>query len=374
MRAVGLITEYNPFHNGHLHHLRESLRLSGADVSVAIMSGHFLQRGEPALCDKWARAEMALAAGVDLVVELPLPWACSSAPDFARGGVQGLSRLGGVASLCFGSELGYLEPLQRCADFLAEEAESVAGQTAKLLRRGMTYPQARAVVLAAGTKTAPDAATLAAPNNILGIEYLKALKELPDSLAPLTIPRIGAGYHDLQPGQNGIASATGIRRQLAAGDPVDSLVPAPVAAILERALCSGQMFAAERYFEQLLGQIFRNTQELDRYWLVDDGIERRLLDGAERAADLEDLIACVKSRQLTRTRVQRLLVSVLLGLEKAAVRELLNAGPRYLHLLAPERPGEGLSRSNAQEPECTVDSEFLARLCDTQTPLRCRIA
>ena len=277
---------------------------------------------------------MALAAGVDLVVELPLPWACSSAPDFGRGGVQGLSRLGAVASLCFGSELGYLEPLQRCADFLAEEAESVAGQTAKLLRRGMTYPQARAVVLAAGTKTAPDAATLAAPNNILGIEYLKALKELPDSLAPLTIPRIGAGYHDLQPGQNGIASATGIRRQLAAGDPVDSLVPAPVAAILERALCSGQMFAAERYFEQLLGQIFRNSQELDRYWLVDDGIERRLLDGAERAADLEDLIACIKSRQLTRTRVQRLLVSVLLGLEKAAVRELLNVGPRYLHLLA----------------------------------------
>ena len=100
MRSVGLITEYNPFHNGHLHHLQSSLKLADAQVSVAVMSGHFLQRGEPALVDKWRRTEMALAAGVDIVIELPLPWACSSAPDFARGGVQALNALG-VDSLCF---------------------------------------------------------------------------------------------------------------------------------------------------------------------------------------------------------------------------------------------------------------------------------
>ena len=106
MRIVGLITEYNPFHNGHLHHLQESLRVADADASVAVMSGHFLQRGEPALLDKWARAEMALAAGVDLVLELPFSFACNSAPHFARGAVQSLNALGVVDALCFGSEAG----------------------------------------------------------------------------------------------------------------------------------------------------------------------------------------------------------------------------------------------------------------------------
>ena len=142
MKSVGLITEYNPFHNGHLYHLQESLLVTESDVSVAVMSGHFLQRGEPALADKWVRTEMALAAGVDLVVELPLPWACSSAPDFALGGVQALTALG-VESVCFGSEIGELAPLQECSDLLCRKADLVAAKTAKLLREGMNYPQAR---------------------------------------------------------------------------------------------------------------------------------------------------------------------------------------------------------------------------------------
>ncbi|NOQ52317.1 MAG: hypothetical protein GQ578_08905, partial [Desulfuromonadaceae bacterium] len=132
MRVVGLITEYNPFHNGHLHHLRESLKAADADVSVAVMSGHFLQRGEPALVDKWLRTEMALAAGVDLVIELPLPRACSSAPDFARGGVLALDALGGIDALCFGSEAGELEPLRSSAEQLVAKENLVRQKTAAL--------------------------------------------------------------------------------------------------------------------------------------------------------------------------------------------------------------------------------------------------
>ncbi|NIQ97403.1 MAG: nucleotidyltransferase family protein, partial [Desulfuromonadales bacterium] len=147
MRSVGLITEYNPFHNGHLHHLRESRRATGADVSVAVMSGHFLQRGEPALVDKWVRAEMAVAAGVDLVVELPLPWACNSAPYFALGAVQALNDLG-VDALCFGSEVGDLDVLKQCAGLLEEHETLVARRTEALLRRGINYPEARQQVLA----------------------------------------------------------------------------------------------------------------------------------------------------------------------------------------------------------------------------------
>jgi len=338
MKTVGLITEYNPFHNGHLHHLQESLHVTGADVSVAVMSGHFLQRGEPALVDKWARAEMALAAGVDLVVELPLPWAASSAPDFARGAVQALDALS-VDSLCFGSESGAIAPLQRCADFLCDHDSIVAQKTSELLRQGMSYPQARAQILAELLPEQLDSEALAAPNNILGIEYLKALQKLKSTISPATIQRIGAGYHDTKIGLNGIASATGIRKKLAEAEPVDDLLPSAVSQVLQRVMAAGGIFSADNYFRLLLAQAFRNPAELVNFWLVENGIENRLLSAAEKSPSLEELLVGLKSRQLTRTRIQRMLVSLLLGMDKKVVPQLFSAGPQYLHLLAVSKKG-----------------------------------
>lgn len=340
MRSVGLITEYNPFHNGHLHHLRESLRVADAEVSVAVMSGHFLQRGEPALVDKWQRAAMALAAGVDLVIELPLPWACSSAPDFARGGVQALTALGGVDALCFGSEAGELEPLQRCAEVLSAHAAEVAERTAELLREGVNYPQARARVLTGLLADKGDHDQLAAPNNILGIEYLKALRQTGSTIKPLTIQRIGAGFHQTSVGAGNIASATGIRKRLADRQQIDLLIPLPALGPLREALQAGQNSSAERYATLLLAQILRAPDDLSDYWLVENGIENRLLAVAEQATDLEGLTAGIKTRQFTRTRIQRLLASILLGIKKTAASQLFAAGPRYLHLLAVSRSGE----------------------------------
>ena len=157
MDAVGLITEYNPFHNGHLHHLRESRRESGAEVAVAVMSGHFLQRGEPALLDKWVRAEMALRAGVDVVVEIPFPFACNSAPHFARGAVQLLDAFGGaVTSLCFGSETGELGALQRCSDLLSRHETAIQPAPAPLPRQGPTFPAAPASARPGDSPRAPE--------------------------------------------------------------------------------------------------------------------------------------------------------------------------------------------------------------------------
>ncbi|WP_303720238.1 nucleotidyltransferase [Malonomonas rubra] len=340
MRAVGLITEYNPFHNGHLHHLRESLKASDARVAVAVMSGHFLQRGEPALIDKWSRAEMALAAGVDLVVELPLPWACSSAPDFAQGGVQALNALGRIDALCFGSESGQLQPLRKCAELLLKKNEDFAERTAQLLREGINYPQARAKLLTENLPDMLDAGALAAPNNILGIEYLKALQRTGSSIEPMTIQRIGAGYHDTEVGERNIASATGIRSLLAAGKAVDDLIPAEVIGPLHACLAAGARFVADRYFALLLAQILRAPERLAECWLVENGIENRLLEAAEVAGDLEELIDTIKTRQLTRTRIQRMLVSILLGIDKPLAVDLLAAGPRYLHLLGVSGKGE----------------------------------
>jgi len=358
MRTVGLITEYNPFHNGHLHHLRESLKVAEAQVSVAVMSGHFLQRGEPALVDKWRRTEMALAAGVDIVVELPLPWACSSAPDFARGAVQALDALGGVDALCFGSERGVLAPLQQFADFLHGQENTVTEKTSALLRKGVNYPQARSAVLADLLPGELDPSAIAAPNNILGMAYLKALRQTDSAIQPLTMQRIGAGFHEERVGEGGIASATGIRKRLAEGQAVDQLLPLPVWPVLQRAIDDGQHFFPDRYSLLVLAQILRDPARLTDCWLVENGIENRLQSVAEQATDLETLISGVKSRQLTRTRIQRLLVAILLGLQRDEATALLDAGPQYLHLLGASESGERFLASSRKRRSLPLIQNF----------------
>jgi len=357
MRTVGLITEYNPFHNGHLHHLKESKRVTESSVSVAVMSGHFLQRGEPALVDKWVRAEMALAAGVDLVVELPLPWAASSAPDFARGAVAALIALG-VDSLCFGSESGEIIALQRCAEFLIDHDDLVTEKTAELLRQGVNYPQARAQLAMELLPADLDPAILNAPNNILGIEYLKALCLLDGTLDVATIRRIGAGFHDLGPAANGIASATGIRNLLMQGKRVDELLPVAAGVLLHPYVTTGETLSTENYFRLLAAQIFRNGDRLIDCWLVDNGIENRLQHAAAEAATLEELLAGIKTRQFTRTRIQRILVSLLLEMERGVVSQLLAAGPFYLHLLAVNRKGEQFLASRRKQRTLPLVQNF----------------
>ncbi len=337
MRSVGLITEYNPFHNGHLHHLQESLAVTQSDVAVAVMSGHFLQRGEAALLDKWRRTEMALAAGVDIVVELPVPWACSSAPDFACGAVQALTALG-VDSLCFGSEAGEIAPLQRCSETLTERDDILEKETAQLLRHGVSYPLARQQAVEQFLAE-EDAALLVTPNNILGIEYLNAIRRSGSPVRPTTIKRVGAGYHDTHPGRNGIASATGIRNRLASGKDVEPFLPAAVFPSLRAAQSERALLFLPHYFRLLLGQIFSHSNTLTRYALVENGIENRLLDVAERAASMDELITGLKSRQLTRTRIQRLLVAIVLALDKGVVNSLFESGPLYLHLLGASSTG-----------------------------------
>jgi predicted nucleotidyltransferase len=361
MKAVGLITEYNPFHNGHLHHLRESKRLAGADVAVAVMSGHFLQRGEPALVDKWTRAQMALNAGVDLVVELPLPWACASAPDFARGGVQALDALG-VSALCFGSEAGSILELQDWARIELRHEDEIAGKTAGLLRQGLNYPTARAQVLGEYGLAQPE--RLAGPNNILGLEYIKELIRQGSAIDAMTLMRIGAGFHEPQP-IDGIASASGVRQFLRRGQSVAEFLPAPVYPLLREALETGQLYSEERYLPLLLSRIFQSAAELDRYWLIEDGIDRRILEAADRAADLDDLITQIKARHLTRTRVQRLLLALLLGIEKQTATELLTQKPAYLHLLAVSSTGQrflAATRKQRQLPLIQNFSRIIANL------------
>ncbi|AMV73199.1 nucleotidyltransferase [Desulfuromonas carbonis] len=330
MKSVGLITEYNPFHNGHLHHLAESRRQAEAEVAVAVMSGHFLQRGEPALFDKWLRTEMALAAGVDLVVELPFPFACNSAQHFARGAVQALDALG-VDALCFGSESGDLAALQRTTELLRADAAAIADGTAGLLRQGLTYPAARARVV---RDLAGEAAAriLATPNNILGLAYLRALAETGSAIQPLTIPRIGAGYHDTE-NRGDIASATGIRRQLAGGEPVLRFLPEAVQLPFFRALNRNAHLDEGHFHRLLLARILRGPKSLLGLYLVEEGVENRIFEAALSSRSYPELVDGIKSRHFTRTRVQRILAHLLNESQAGAMAEVLAAGPLYLHLL-----------------------------------------
>ena len=335
MKSVGLITEYNPFHNGHLHHLRESLRVTEAEVAVAVMSGHFLQRGEPALVDKWVRAEMALRSGVDVVVELPFPWACNSASQFALGAVRSLEALG-VDALCFGSEAGELVGLERCAELLLTEEARIAERTAHLLRRGINYPTARARCLA--ELGVADGELLATPNNILGIEYLKALRQIGAAIVPHTIPRIGAGFHE-ERAVGDIASATGIRHRLAQGEEVADFIPLPARAPFATALAAGHVLDVEHLYRLLLARLLRRAESLRGLYQVEAGIAERLYGAACVSDGYAELVAAVKSRHLTRTRVQRLLAYVLNEVTAEEMTAWLDSGPLYLHLLGATEKG-----------------------------------
>ncbi len=348
MRAVGLVTEYNPFHNGHLYHLQQSRRLADAEVTVAVMSGHFLQRGEAALCDKWRRTEMALAAGVDLVIELPYIFACNSAPYFARGAILCLDALGGIDSLCFGSELGDLAPLQRYADLLNQHNATILAQTQQLLRRGVVYPVARAEIMRGLSPDVDLTETLSAPNNILGIEYLRALAQTGSAIRALTIQRQGPGYHDLE-GQGAISSATGIRRKLKQHENVALYLPAAVGDLLQTVLDEAVIPDDDHHLRLLLARILRGADTLIRLYQVESGQENRLFDAAGKATTLGELIENIKARQLTRTRVQRMLCHVLNDVDAEVASQQLDRGPSYLHLLGSSEKGEKFLAATRKE-------------------------
>ncbi len=377
MRIVGLITEYNPFHNGHLYHLQESLRLADADASVAVMSGHFLQRGEPALVDKWVRSEMALAAGVDLVLELPFPFACNSAPYFAQGAIQTLNGLGVVDALCFGSETGKIEPLQTVSRLLVEQSATITSATQKLLRTGVSYPVARAEVLAE-MEPSLSKEMLASPNNILGIEYLKALQTTTSEIQPFTLKRLGAAYHSTDI-VGPIASATGIRKLIGEKSGVDDLIPSSCCEILKSALAGERSLNYDRVFDALQAFLLQEMESLSEIYQVEEGLGQRLVDASMTATSYPDLVDAIKSRQWTQTRIQRILSYVLLQITRSEMASYLDCGPLYLRVLGATEQGRKILAKSRKKRSLPMISDpargqaALRRFYGGQTDL-CRLA
>ena len=325
METAGIVAEYNPFHRGHAWHIAETRRRLGGDAPVVcVMSGHWVQRGECALADKWLRAALALDRGADLVVELPTPWAMASAESFARGAVALLAATGVVNVLSFGSETGELAPLEEAAAAL--DAPDYPERLRAALGRGLSFPAAR--------QEAAGAACLSAPNNNLGVEYLRSLRALGSTIRPLTVPRQGAGHDG--PAAGGYASASELRRLLRAGRGEE-------AAPYLTAPWSGEL-ADMQHIERAVLARLRTMGEGDWAALPDgggaEGLPSRLAKAAREAVSLEDFYARAKTRRYPHARLRRLALAAFLGL-RAAERP---AAPPYVRVLGLGGRGRALLR------------------------------
>lgn len=327
MQVCGVICEYNPFHKGHALHLQQARMLSGADYIVCVMSGSFTQRGVPARHDKWTRARMALSCGADLVLELPVRFACAPAPEFAAGGVGTLSGLGAVTHLSFGCEAESLPHIQAAARLLGEETPAFCAALREGLDRGLSYPQVRALAAEACSGAKGLGEAISRPNAALAIEYLRAL---PDSIKPVPVIREGSGYHDMQ--LSSLSSATAVRAALENGETEPALAAVPCPQLLREAETRGDVHVPEALTQALLYQLRTMTPEqLRQIDGMDEGLEYRFIAAARTAASREELIAAVKSRRYTHARLSRLCTRTLLGVSRQMRKTTVS--PSYARVL-----------------------------------------
>lgn len=336
MRAAGIITEYDPLHMGHVHLMAEARRLLGADTGIiCVMSGYYVQRGDFAIAGKFARAAAAVQSGADLVLELPVPWALSSAEGFAAGAVELLKAAGAVSRLVFGSESGDAAALLRCAEALC--SGDFPGALRRELKKGDSFPAARQRAVEA-LLPGEDAGALARPNDTLGVEYCKALRG--SGIRPLAVPRRGAG-HDSETAGGGFASASAIRSLLRRGEEERALslmAPAMAAAYREER-AAGRAPAGLWNCERAVLARLRFLEEAD--WaaldLGNEGLYRRFARAAGSAASLAELLEAVKTKRYPLARLRRTVLRAYLGLPPAPPER-----PAYLRVLAANRRGTAL--------------------------------
>lgn len=315
MKTVGIIAEYNPFHRGHEYQIRQIRKQTGAEHVIIVMSGDFVQRGTPAWTDKFLRTEMALAGGADLVFELPVHFSTASAEGFAQGGVSLLDSLGFVDGICFGSECGNLEALSQIAHFLVAQDARIHTKIQNRLAEGCTYPAARAEILSDAfpnlLRQIPGIFT--DPNNILAIEYLKALYRLDSPMTPVTITRQGAGYHERTPEQ-AFPSSTAIRSYYAqTGCLPEQGIPETIQALLQKYPdrfpmteddLSDMLYYKLRTMDDAALSICDMTPEL---W-------KRMQHQLPHYHTPSQFVDLIKTKGYTQTRIQRVLLHLLLDL------------------------------------------------------------
>ena len=337
MKTVGVIAEYNPFHTGHAWQLAQLRRRLGGDTAiVCAMSGNFVQRGDFAIVRKHARAEAAVRGGADLVLELPLPWATASAETFARGGVGVLAGTGVVETLAFGSECADAMRLARVADCLL--AEDFAAALRQELAGGDSFAAAR--MRAAERFCGADAAVLGNPNDILGVEYCKALRQWGGGIEPLALPRVGAAHDGA--GADGFASASGLRARLLRGEDAGAYLTGDMLWLYESERAAGRAPVRMGTAERAVLSKLRAMREEDfaAYDGGGEGLYRRFYDASRTAVSVEGLLRAVKTKRYAHARLRRMLLAAYLGIRSS---ERMGKVP-YLRVLAMNDTGKRLLR------------------------------
>ncbi len=385
MKAVGLVTEYNPFHNGHLYHLNKAMELTGADISVAVMSGDFVQRGEPAVLDKYTRTSMALNSGVNLVVELPVNYAVSSAESFAAGALKVLDYIK-ADSIAFGSESGDIERLSKLAHILCDNEDTLYKEISKYTANGISYAAARQKVVEKLTDK-DTAAMLTSSNNILAVEYLKAIIKNNYAIKPYTVQRQGDSYNDTDI-RSEYASATALRENLKA-DNISEYIPVKAGLILSSN--TNYIYPddiTEALFTRLLDILFASNYDKNvfienvmQYPDVSKEIAGRLYKSAmdmitrtvPQWAGSKDngtfsfgsLCEHIKTKEVPLSRIKRALVRITLGLDKKHMEKYANEP--YIRVLGFDKKGqEYLSyiRKTVEVPLITKTADYKEMLLD----------
>jgi len=378
MKVLGIVVEYNPFHNGHAYHLKKSIELTGADYVIAVMSGNFIQRGEPAIINKWARCRQALLCGVDLVIELPVVYAMASAEYFAFGAIKLLDSLGVTDFICFGSENGRIDDLEQIADILVKEPEEYKMLLKENISKGISYPSARdeslrAFLKKSGLQRNIPMEILKTSNNILGIEYLKALKQLKSSIKPYTILRINNSYNS-EKLSGEISSATSIRHSVKeylneAGKLLNTAEPGKLfhtafqdssghvsfsfqdampeasAKIMLQEFIHGRGPVLPNNFLQVLLAYLRMipSDKLKQHVYIGEGLENRIKEASGQSRTIEELINNICTKRYAKTRINRILFNTLIGVTSGDVKAFNeNGGPQYIRILGFNKKGREL--------------------------------
>lgn len=369
MKACGLIVEYNPLHNGHVYHIKEAKKLAGADCIIAVMSGSFLQRGEPAIIDKFHRTEAALSSGVDIVLELPYAYAVQSSEWFAKGSVRTLDAIG-VSSICFGSESGNIDGFMISHHLLKEKEPAYSKELKDHLKQGYSFPKA-STIAKQNVGLTSEGIDLTKPNNILGFSYVNTILNDRLPIKPLTIKRTNSGYHD-QSISGTIASATSIRKQLL----LHSNVPTDVVyTIPNKTLEQLQSYKQttslwhswEDYFPLLHYRVLTmSPNELAAIEGVEEGLEHRIKETAKHATSMEQWITAIKTKRYTWTRLQRLFVHILTNTKKKDIH-FIKSLPTipYIRVLGMTKTGQKYLNEHKKE----IDTPIITSFSSKQNPL-----
>lgn len=357
MKAVGLVVEYNPFHNGHQYHLHTSKNETNADVVIAVMSGSFLQRGEPALVSKWTRTEMALRGGADLVFELPYVYCTQHAEHFAYGAIL-LLEAAGCDTFCFGSEQGKIEPFLSLYQLMKEKKAEYDQYVVKYISEGNSYPKASSLAFHELVSDVLDLPDLTKPNNILGFQYVKAALDHSFRIKPCTIRRIHSDYHDQELPDQPIASATSIRKALMRQQDLESTssyLPSESFLLLRS---YGEFHDWEKYWPLLKYKIMSSsTDELEAIYEAEEGIQYRMKENVLEASSFNEFVSKVKTKRYTWTRIQRLCVHILNHVKKEQMKSAMNQNS-YLRILGMTEKGRKYLNLNKKKIELPLISRI----------------